>query len=174
MKKKITKQELYQEIKDSSDNLRDFVGSIINDNKLAKIKPLSVELRKLLNPKEGDQLLKRAEDIFKINLQFPDHSKALPPTEVSVSLEDYINRLAFSLGGRVVTRIDLVRLVANQKGAHTDENADILHTQSQKIILPLGNPAKDKLFFEQNYKYLLSFASTVIKVIEEQIIEKIK
>lgn len=175
MRKKITEQELFQEIKDSTDNLKDFLIDITKDKKLSKINPLSVELRKLLNPKgQGDQLLKRAEDIFKIKLEFPDRSKTLPPTEIKVPLEEYINRLAFSLGGRVVTRIDLIKLVADEKGAHTDENADILHTQSQGILLPLGNPARDKLFFEQNHRYLISFAYIVVTVVEEQIIKKLE
>ncbi|MBI3103550.1 hypothetical protein HYZ05_01290 [Candidatus Daviesbacteria bacterium] len=169
----ITEKELFQEIAESIDNLKSFLKDILKDQKLARIKPLSVELRKLLNPKiEGDGLLARAEQVFGIELHFPEKSKTLPRTEVIVTLDEYINRLAFSLGGRAVTRIQLVKVVADQKGAHVDPRPDVLHIQSKGVILPLGNPARNKLFFEQNYQYLISFTITVMSVVEEQIIKR--
>lgn len=169
-KTKLAKEELLQEIKESIDNLESFLRDIIKNKKTARVKPLSVELRKLLVEGRGNALLKRAEDEFGIKLRFPDKAPVLPPRTIEVDLDDYINRLAFALGGRRFTRKKLIYMIANQKGAHTDEGPDILHRQSKGIILPLGNPARDRLFFEQNHMYLISIAKIVVDVVKGQII----
>lgn len=171
MKTKLTKEDLLREIKESIDNLDSFLEDILKNKKMARIKPLSVELRKLLVDGEGNSVLKRAEEEFGIKLKFPDRAPVLPPQTIEVDLDDYVNRLAFALGGRRFTRKKLIYMVADQRGAHTDEKPDILHTQSKGIILPLGNPARDRLFFEQNHMYLISMAKTVVDVVKNQIID---
>ncbi|OGM80614.1 hypothetical protein A2366_04170 [Candidatus Woesebacteria bacterium RIFOXYB1_FULL_33_9] len=77
--------------------------------------------------------------------------------------------MIFSIGGRPVTRIEVVKLVADQKGAHIDDGIDPLHRQSQGTILPLGNPARDKLFFEQNHLYIIEIAKTIVQVVTRQL-----
>ncbi|MBI4129773.1 hypothetical protein HY468_00500 [Candidatus Roizmanbacteria bacterium] len=173
MKDQSTEQELLKEIEDSISNIESFMTDIIKNNSTARINPLSVELRKLLSPyTRGDYVLKRAEEKFGIKFLFPDGSKTLPRTRIDVGLEDYINRMIFSIGGRPITRIILIKLVADEKGAHTDEEKDPLHAQSQDVILPLGNPARDRLFFEQNHLYLVEIAKTIVQVVKNQLLEK--
>ncbi len=173
MRVESTKDDFFREIQDSISNIESFLKEIIDNKAIARVKPLSVELRKLLNPdSQGDDVLKRAEKKFGISFVFPDGSKTLPRTRIEVGLEDYINRMIFSIGGRPVTRIELVELVANQKGAHTDEKSDPLHKQSRGVVLPLGNPARDKLFFEQNHLYLIEIAKTVAQVVRSQLLKK--
>lgn len=170
-KTKLTKQELFHEIRESIDNLESFLEDIIKDKKMARIKPLSVELRKLLVGGRGNAVLKRAEEELEIKLRFPDRAKVLPPRTIEVGLDDYINRLVFALGGRGFTRKKLIYMVAEQKGAHIEKQPDILHRQSKRIILPLGNPARGGSFFEQNHRYLISIARTVSIVVKEQILD---
>jgi len=166
----LTTTDLFQEIEDIADNMKDFLNQIIRDKKTARIKLLAVELRKLLNPSErGGSVLERAEEVFRITLKFTV-STLPPPNTKEVGLCDYIHGLAFALSGRRVERLDIIKLVADEKGAHTDPTADILHTQSKGIILPIGNPARDQLFFEQNQTYIISIAKTVLEVVKNQII----
>lgn len=68
---------------------------------------------------------------MEFNLFFPDRSKTLPRTRVDVGLHDYIHRMIFAIGGRPISRIELIKLLADQKGAHTDEKSDVLHKQSK-------------------------------------------
>ncbi|HCR35939.1 MAG: hypothetical protein UR33_C0006G0047 [Candidatus Woesebacteria bacterium GW2011_GWA2_33_20] len=170
MRIKSTKKEFIEEIFDSISNIEFFLKDIIENNAVARIKPLSVEIRKLLNPNSnGDSGLKRVEHVIKRTFIFPDRSKILPPTRIDVGLDEYINRMIFSIGGRPVTRIEVVKLVADQKGAHIDDGIDPLHRQSQGTILPLGNPARDKLFFEQNHLYIIEIAKTIVQVVTRQL-----
>ena len=162
--------ERIQEAKDGANNLRIFIEVIMTHHNESLIKPLSVELRKLLSPHGlGNDLLSRLEKELNVDLVFPDRTKKLPPAMESVGLDTYRNNLIFAIGGRPVTRLDLIRMIANEKGAHTDNLVDQMHTISQQVIPPLGNPAKDGLLFEQNTTYLLTIAKTVASVIETQI-----
>ncbi len=77
--------------------------------------------------------------------------------------------MIFAVAGRPFTRLILICMVADEKGAHADDVVDQMHAISQQVILPLGNPARDKLLFNQNTTYLLLIAKTVVKVIEEQL-----
>ena len=159
-----------QETKDAISNLKIFVDQITQQRNESLVKPLSVELRKLLSPYgRGNDLLFRIEQDRNIRLVFPDGTKTLPRTTVNVHLDDYRDRMIFAIGGRPVTRLDLICMVANEKGAHTDDVIDQMHAISEQVILPLGNPARDKLLFTQNTMYLLTIAKTVVKVVEEQL-----
>lgn len=166
--------EKLREARDSINNLKIFIHEITQNRNESLVKPLSVELRKLLSPLgRGNNLLSRLEKERGINLVFPDRSKLLPPTLENVSLVKYRSRMILAIGGRPVTRLELVCMVANEKGAHTDDIIDQMHAISQKVILPLGNPARDRLFFNQNTTYLLAIAKTVVKVVEEQLLGKV-
>lgn len=62
MRVQITDDEFLDEVRDSISNVESFLKEIIQDKTLARIKPLSVELRKLLSPdSQGDFVLERAE-----------------------------------------------------------------------------------------------------------------
>ena len=163
--------EKIREVRDSINNLKIFIREIIQDRNESLVKPMSVELRKLLSPDgKGNDLLSRLEKEMGIKLIFLDRAKTLPPTLENVSLEEYRTRMIFAIGGRPVTRLELVCIVANEKGAHIDDVIDQMHAISQKVILPLGNPARDRLLFNQNTTYLLTIATTVVKVVGEQLL----
>jgi hypothetical protein len=163
-------RERVREAKDAANNLRVFVEQITSQHNESLIKPMSVELRKLLSPHgRGNDLLSRLEKELNVNLVFPDRAKTLPPAMENVGLDSYRNNLIFAVGGRPVTRLDLICMIADEKGAHTDDLVDQMHSISQRIVLPLGNPARDGLLFEQNTTYLLTIAKTVAGVIEGQI-----
>lgn len=167
-------REFLKELKDSISNIDGFLQEIVNNKTVERIKPLSVELRKLLNPGgKGNAVLQRAQNRFGVKFVFPDGSKTLPRTPIKAGLNDYINRMIFAIGGRPVTRISLVKLVADERGAHIDDQADILHRQSQGVMLPLGNPARDKLFFEPNHRYLIVIAKTVSSVVKNQLLNSV-
>jgi len=172
MKSRLSNDEFFVEMGESIKNIDDFLGEIIKNKLTARIKPMSVELRKLLNPGgQGNFALQRAQERFGVKFNFPDRSKTLPRTVIQVSLDEYINRMIFAIAGRPVTRIELVKLMANERGAHTDEWVDVLHRQSRGVILPLGNPARDKLFFEQNHYYLIEIGRTVVGVVSSQLLK---
>lgn len=161
-----------KELEDITSNISYFTQAI-RGGRASLATSLSVELRKLLSPVgRGNDLLKRIENEMKIELEFPDGSKTLPRTRVFVNLEDYRNRIIFALRGRTITRLELIQLVANQKGAHLDDLADILHTQSKGIFLPLGNLARGGVLLEQNVRYLVEIGETVNSVIVRQVLNK--
>lgn len=159
-----------QEAKDAANNLRVFIEQITSRRNESLIKPMSVELRKLLSPHgRGNDLLSRLEKELNITLVFSDRAKTLPPAMENVGLDSYRNNMIFAVGGRPVTRLDLICMIADEKGAHTDDMVDQMHAISQQVILPLGNPARNSLFFPQNTTYLLTVAKTVVGVIEGQL-----
>lgn len=168
--KNIVSSERVQEAKDSMNNLKIFINQITLRHNESLVKPMSVELRKLLSPHgRGNDLLSRLEKEFNIKLVFPDRAKTLPPAIENVELDEYRNRMIFAVGGRPITRLELICMIADEKGAHTDNVVDQMHAISQQVLIPLGNPARDRLFFTQNTTYLLTIAITVVNVIEKQI-----
>ncbi len=168
----VVNAERLKEVKDAVSNLKIFIEQITQQRNESLVKPMSVELRKLLSPYgRGNDLLSRIEKDQNINLVFPDGTKILPRTIENVSLDAYRNRMIFAFGGRPVTRLDLIHIIADEKGAHTDDVIDHMHVISQQVILPLGNPARDKLFFNQNTMYLLTIAKTVVGVAEDQLVK---
>jgi len=170
--KTLSKKQKLQELRDSIENLELFVSKILKDKKGSPIKPLSVELRKLCAKGEGNNLLKRIEDDMGTKLTFPDGSHTLPRTTIQVGIDDYLNRTIFAIKGRPITRIQLIKLVANQKGAHLDEQEDILHKQSREVVLPLGNLARGGVLLEQNIRYLVKIAQTITSVVNEQVFSR--
>lgn len=167
-----TKQKI-QELKEIVENIELFVSKILKDGKSPLVKPLSVELRKLYSTGKGNNLLKRLENDLKVELVFPNGSHTLPRTKIYVGIDEYINRMIFAIKGRTVTRIQLLKLVANQKGAHLDRDEDVLHKQSQEVALPLGNLARGGVLLEQNTRYLVEIAQTTTDVINKQILSKL-
>lgn len=166
--------ELFKEIGKIADNMENMLTSIIKTKNASNINLLAVELRKLLSPTEkGGSLLERAEKTFGITLRFTV-SAMPPPNTKQVGLDEYIHGLAFFLRPRRWERIDIVKLVADEKGAHLDPAPDILHSQSQKIIIPVGNPKRGGLLFEQNQTYVINIARTVLGVIKQQILIPLK
>ena len=166
----LTAADLFKEIEDIADNMEDLLNQIIKNRKIPRVKLLAVELRKLLNPNErGGSVLERAQKTFGIPLRFTVGSMP-PPNTKQVNLREYANGFAFFLHPREWKRIDIIKVVADEKGAHISPSADIIHTQSKGIILPIGNPARDRLFFEQNHTYIISIARTVLGVIKNQVI----
>lgn len=165
----ITDKDFFKEIQEIIANIEILLDQIINHKKNSLVKTLSVELRKLLNPTErGGSVLERAQKTFGITLEFTVNTPPPPNTKL-VGLDNYIHGLAFFLAPRRWSRIDIIKVVADEKGAHTDPTSDIIHTQSKNIILPIGNPARDRFFFEQNYTYIISIGVTILKVVRNQI-----
>lgn len=168
----ISVTEKLKEAKDAVSNLNICIKQITQHQNKSLIKLMSVDLRKLLSPYgRGNDLLSRLEKEQNMSLTFPDGTKTLPRIIEYVGLDEYRNRMIFAFGGRPITRLNLICMIADEKGAHTDDTIDQMHAISQQVILPLGNPARDKLLFNQNTMYLLSIAKTVVKVIEEQLIK---
>lgn len=146
---KLGKDELLTELKDTTKHMELMLKEILENGNSSYAKQLSVDLRKLFSPTRGNDLLSRLEKLLQISLVFPDRSKTLPPQTIYVGLSEYRNRLVFALQGRSFTRLKLINLVAGQKGAHTDELADKLHYQSEKILLPLGNLASGGICYSK-------------------------
>jgi len=130
--------------------------------------PMSVELRRLYSPDRGDLLLERIEQRFDIKLKFP--LKVKPPDEYEqVSVSEYINSLAFVSNSVKYSKMDVINLVADQRGAHTDDEADVFHYTSPFVQLPWGNPAKTKLLLPQDLHCLLSISQVTYGVADKQL-----
>lgn len=166
---KLGKEEFLIELKDTVKHMKLLLNEVINNGNISYAKQLSVDLRKLFSPTKGNNLLSRLEKLLQIKLVFPDRSETLPPKTIYVGLNEYRNRLVFTLQGRTFTRLKLINLVAGQKGAHTDEVADKLHYQSEKILLPLGNLARGGILLQQNVRYLVEIAQTTLDITSEQV-----
>jgi hypothetical protein len=167
------KNEKYlAELRDSVKNLEYFVAEITKNEKYSLVKPLSVELRKLLyEGGRNNNLLGRLEKDLKIKIKFPCRTKSLPHKTIDCNIEDYRKEFIFKVSGRSFNRIDLIKMVANEKGAHIDDNEDPLHEISKKIFLPLGNPARGGSILDQNTMYLVSIAKITIRVIRNSILK---
>lgn len=118
---KLSSENLLKELNDTTDHITLLLSEILEKQKTSLVKPLSVDLRKLHSPTQGDDLLRRVEHTLQIKLSFPDRSKRLPPTIIEVGLDEYRDGLVFALQGRKFSRLKLINLVAGQKGAHTDD-----------------------------------------------------
>src|SRR3989304_6453006 len=100
MKSRLSNDEFFVEMGESIKNIDDFLGEIIKNKLTARIKPMSVELRKLLNPGgQGNFALQRAQERFGVKFNFPDRSKTLPRTGIQVSLDEYIKKKNFFIVG---------------------------------------------------------------------------
>lgn len=130
--------------------------------------PMSSELRRLHSPGQGNHLLNRVESRFNVKLKFPLMDKP-PDVYKTVSIDFYINSLAFVSEGTAYTKLQVINLVANQRGAHTDNKLDTLHYISPFINLPWGNPAKTKLLLPQDLHCLLSISKDTYWVADQQL-----
>lgn len=65
--------------------------------------------------------------------------------------------------------MDVINLVADQRGAHTDDEADVFHYTSPFVQLPWGNPAKTKLLLPQDLHCLLSISQVTYGVADKQL-----
>src|SRR3989344_937612 len=166
---KSTAEDYINEFKQISERIDLYILEIIDRKNYSLASPLSVELRKLFLSGQGNDLFRKYQSAHEINLSFPDRGKTLPPHTVAVTLDEYIDNMIFALQGRVVTRKGLIEIVADERGAHYDEKADILHKQSGRIMIPVGNPSKTGIH-PQNISYLVQIGKVASKVIKEQII----
>lgn len=130
--------------------------------------PMSAELRRLYSLGKGNHLLKRIEQRFNVSLKYPVKYRS-PNNYKLVSLDTYINSLAFVSEGTRYTKLEVINLVANQRGAHTANEIDSLHYVSPFINLPWGNPAKTKLFLPQDLHCLLSISQDTYMVADKQL-----
>lgn len=141
---------------------------IIGERKTVFGMPMSVELRRLYSPDKGDHLLKRIEQRFKVKLHYPLKVKP-PETYEQVSIDKYINSLAFVSNGTKYSKMEVINLVADQRGAHTDDVADVFHYISPFNLLPWGNPAKTKFLLPQDLHCLLSISQDTCWVADKQL-----
>lgn len=141
---------------------------IVEEKKTVFGIPMSVELRRLYSPDNGDHLLKRIEQRFDIELKYPLKIKP-PETYEQVSIDKYINSLAFVSNGTKYSKMEVINLVADQRGAHTDDAADVFHYTSPFIMLPWGNPAKTELLLPQDLHCLLSICQDTYWVADKQL-----
>lgn len=145
-----------------------YLDQIINNKQLMLGTPLSVELRRLYLSGKGNNLLETIQTQFKITLEFWVTDK--PPDKFKkVGLQEYINGLAFVSNGKAYSRRDIIDLVANQRGAHTDLNMDSLHFESPFMLLPWGNPAKTKLLVPQDLHVMMEVGLHTLKIADSQL-----
>lgn len=141
---------------------------IIEERKTVFGIPMSVELRRLYSPDRGNHLLRRIEQRFSVELKYP--LKVKPPnTYEQVLIDEYISSPAFVSNGVKYSKIEVIDLVANQRGAHTDDEIDVFHYSSPFIKLPWGNPAKTKLLLPQDLHCLLSISQDTYWVADKQL-----
>ncbi len=164
----ISDKQLIQEFKNSIYFLGHYFNQIIESRILAFGIPMSVELRRLYSTKKGDNLLRRIEIKQDLSLKFRVSDR--PPDKYKlVGIDEYVNDNIFFANGRNYTRIEIISLIANQRGAHTDDRPDVFHSISAGILLPWGNPAKTKLFLTQDLYGLVDTAYQTLTVVKEQI-----
>lgn len=145
-----------------------YLDQIINKRQLQFGTPLSVELRRLYLQGQGNHLLETIEKLFDVKVKY-SVTKTPPDKYKKVGLKEYMNGLAFVSNGKPYSRKNIIDLVANQRGAHTDESMDILHFESPFILLPWGNPAKTKLLVPQDLHVLMEIGMQTIIVANSQL-----
>lgn len=74
--------------------------------------PMSVELRRLYSPDKGDHLLKRIDQRFNIEFKYPLKVKP-PETYEQVSIDGYINSLAFVSNVTEYSNMEVINFVAD-------------------------------------------------------------
>lgn len=145
-----------------------YLDQIINKKQLQFGTPLSVELRRLYLSGKGNHLLKTIGKLFDVEVKFS--VKERPPDMYKlVGIDEYMDGLAFVSNGKAYSRKRIIYLVANQRGAHTDENMDPLHFESPFIFLPWGNPAKTKLLVPQDLYILMEIGMQTLIVADRQL-----
>ena len=168
VKKPIGPIALLGELKRSIELIDHYLNQIIKERKLMFGMPLSVELRRLYLTGNGNLLLERIEKHFNVKLKYSVVER--PPDKYKeVGLKEYIEGLAFVSNGKPYSRRNIISLVADQRGAHTDENMDLLHFESPFILLPWGNPAKTKLLIPQDLHVLMQIGMQTVIAANSQL-----
>lgn len=145
-----------------------YLDQIINKRQLQFGTPLSVELRRLYLHGKGNHLLETIQTQFGVKVKYSVIDR--PPDKYKkVNLEKYINGLAFVSNGKAYSRKDIVGLVANQRGAHTDEDMDLLHFESPFVLLPWGNLNKTKLLVPQDLHVMMTIGMQTLMVANSQL-----
>lgn len=167
-KKSVDDLGLLSELNRSLYLIGHYSKQILEEKKTVFGIPMSVELRRLYSPDRGDHLLERIQRRFNVRLRYP--LKVRPPDKYEqVSLDKYINSLAFVSNGVRYTKMEVINLVADQRGAHTDDKANVFHYTSPFFQLPWGNPAKTKLLLPQDLHCLLTISENTYWVAEHQL-----
>jgi len=159
------KEELLQELKDRVDILEQNIEKVKIDKDFKYYTHIAVDLRLLLSSKNpGNNLLGRVLDAYGVKIMFKD---VRPWGEKEQTLEEWKNDVMFAINGSVFTRIKIIEDVADQRGAHFDNNANDIHHISKGIMLPFDNPAKNGVA-EQNVVYITTIAEDLIRMIRCQ------
>ena len=151
-----------QELGDSLKHIGHFV-ELLKSGELSYAKPLAVELRKLYCGGRGNNLLKRIEQDLGIKLIFQVRAEPrIPPTYKGASIDEYLKESRFfDIRGKddMYNREEIIRIVANQKGAHVDDAVDAMH----QITVPFGNNLPASVV------YLAEIANMTLRVCNSQI-----
>lgn len=145
-----------------------YMDQLINEKRPLFGIPLSVELRKLYSQDRGDRLLERVQDKFNIKLKYKVIHK--PPNQYKeVGIKEYINGLAFVYNGRTYTKIQVIEYVADQRGAHVDDNLNEFHLISRHIRLPWKNLSKSGLMLQSDLHQIMTIAEATLFVADKQL-----
>lgn len=162
---KISKEKKVEELKESLNHIRHYL-ELLKKGEYSYTKPLSVELRKLLCEGNGNELLKRIEQDFNLEIKFPVRVEPLiPPTYRNTFIDEYLDEFRFFQEGEQYSRRRIIKMVADKKGAHLDETEKPFHQFEKKTFLPVGNPAKDSVY-PLATKYLIDIGKTTLQVCE--------
>lgn len=159
---------LLKEFNQSLGLIHHYLDQIINERQLLLGTPLSVELRRLYLPGRGNHLLETIQRQFQVEIKYTVTDS--PPDKYKlIGLDEYINGLAFVSNNKAYSRKEVIELVANQRGAHTDEEIDPLHFESAFVDLPWGNPAQTKLFVPQDLHIMMQVGRQTLIVADKQL-----
>lgn len=141
----------------------------IEDGNEFLIGNLSVELRKLLNAKKGDNLMQRLEENLGIKFQLLaniDHPFLKPK---QIGIDEFKNQLIFAMNGRPVTRMELINMVADQEGAHLDQREDPMISISESVVFAVGSQGKLKKPLSQKSLFIVESAKVLKMLLDNHL-----
>lgn len=160
---RISSEDIKKEVRESLAHLDHYLG-LIQAGDASYIKPLSVELRKLLCKGRGNGLLERLSKECGINLDFQVRAlPVMPPSYRTATLDEYLDEFRCHVGGETYTRRQLIHIVADKKGAHTEDEVVQLFEIEKYHSLPVydGRMAGG---YPITVKYLLDITLTILRL----------
>lgn len=168
-KVKVGNDRILEKIVRIHDSMTYLMPQIENGNEFL-VGLLSVELRKLLGTKQGDDLMKRMEKMkgvkFEITINI-DHPFLKPE---KIGIDGFRNQMIFAISGRSFTRLELILIVANQEGAHLDEEEDEVIPFSENVVFAVGSQGKLKKPISQKSLYIVETAKVLMTFIERHVL----
>ena len=87
----------------------------------------------------------------------------IPPTYRGASIMEYVKEFRFFQEGKSYTREEIIKLIADKKGAHLDNDEKPFHKFEKETFLPVFNPTMNGIY-PLATKYLIDIGLETLSV----------